>query len=103
MKKRNFSVIKHDDVNKDLQQIIDYYNDKKDKLGNKFYAKALKQMKLLSNDFLLYEVKYQNIRCVSVEGFPYQIHYTINQKEKVVFINAVIAMSQDPDTQWGKR
>jgi len=31
MKKRNFSVIKHDEVNNDLQQIVDYYNDKKSK------------------------------------------------------------------------
>ena len=103
MKKRNFSVIKHDEVNNDLQQIVDYYNDKKAKLGNEFYSVALKQMKRLSNDFLMYEIKYQNVRCVSVGGFPYQIHYTINEENKTILINAIISMSQDPDTNWGKR
>jgi hypothetical protein len=103
MKKRNFSVIKHDEVNNDLQQIVDYYNDKKAKLGNEFYAVALKQMKRLNNDFFLYEVKYQNVRCVSVGGFPYQIHYTVNENEKTVLVNAIIGMSQDPDTNWGER
>ena len=103
MKKRNFSVIKHDEVNHDLQKIVDYYNNKKHKLGNTFYSIALKQMKRLNNDFLLYEVKYQNVRCVSIGGFPYQIHYTINEKQKIVFINAIIGMSQDPEENWGKR
>lgn len=28
MKKRNFSVVKHEEVNNDLQTIIDYYNEK---------------------------------------------------------------------------
>ncbi len=36
MKKHNFKVIKHDDLIIDLQEIIDYYNSKKAKLGNKF-------------------------------------------------------------------
>jgi len=36
MKKHNFSVIKHAEVNNDLQTIIDYYNEQKYKLGNEF-------------------------------------------------------------------
>ncbi len=103
MKKHNFSVIKHAEVNNDLQTIIDYYNEQKYKLGNEFYACALKQMKCLKNDFLLYEIKYQNVRCVSIERFPYLIHYTVNENEKVVYINAVIGMSQDPNKNRGKR
>ncbi len=103
MKKYNFQVIKHDDVNHDLQEIIDYYNSKKAKLGNKFFAKALKQMKLLSNDFLLYAEKYHNVRCVGIQGFPYLIHYTVNQNNKTVLINAIISTHQNPDTHWGKR
>jgi hypothetical protein len=103
MKKRNFSVIKHDEVNNDLQEIVDYYNEQKHKLGNEFYSVALKQMKRLKNDFLLYEVKYENVRCVSVIGFPYMIHYTVNEENKTVLINAIIGMSQDPNTNWGKR
>ena len=43
MKKRNFSVVKHEEVNNDLQTIIDYYNEKKYKLGNEFYSCALKK------------------------------------------------------------
>jgi hypothetical protein len=103
MKKHNFLVIKHHDVNHDLQEIIDYYNSKKAKLGNKFYAKAFKQMKQLSNDFLLYEEKYHNVRCVGIQGFPYLIHYTVNQNNKTVLINAIICTHQNPDTHWGKR
>jgi hypothetical protein len=103
MKKRNFSVVKYEEVNNDLQTIIDYYNEQKYKLGNEFYSCALKQMKRLKNDFLLYEIKYQNVRCVSIDRFPYLIHYTVNENEKVVYIIAIIGMSQDPDTHWGNR
>ncbi len=103
MKKRNFLVVKHDKLNDDLQSIVDYYNEQKDKLGNDFFYFALKQMKRLKNDCYLYEIKYQNIRCVQVYGFPYLIHYTINEERKLVYILAIIGMRQNPDNNWGKR
>ncbi len=84
MKKRNFSVIKHDEVNHDLQKIVDYYNNKKHKLGNTFYSIALKQMKRLNNDFLLYEVKYQNVRCVALEVFHTK-YITLLMKNRRLF------------------
>ena len=37
MKKRNFSVVKHDELNDDLQTIVDYYNEQKPTLGNDFF------------------------------------------------------------------
>ncbi len=103
MKKRNFSVVKHDELNDDLQSIVDYYNEQKDKLGNDFFYFALKQMKRLKNDCYLYEIKYHNIRCVQVYGFPYLIHYSINEERKLVYILAIIGMRQNPDNNWGKR
>jgi hypothetical protein len=103
MKKRNFSVVKHDELNDDLQTIVDYYNEQKPTLGNDFFFCVLKQMKQLKNDCFLYEVKYQNIRCVQVFGFPYLIHYKISEESKLVYILAIIGMKQDPDSNWGKR
>jgi hypothetical protein len=100
--KRNFSVVKHNDLNSDLQSIIDYYNEQKPKLGNDFFFSALKQMKQLKNDCYLYEIKYQKIRCVQVPGFPYLIHYTINEEINLVYILAIIGMKQNPKLIGGK-
>jgi len=103
MKKRNFSVLKHDEVVQDLQTIVDYYNNAKSGLGNQFYKSFQKQSKLLKNDCLFYEIRYSNVRCVKIGKFPFLIHYAVNELNKEVFIHAVIGMKQNPDETWGKR
>lgn len=54
MKKLNFRVIRHPSLTTDLQEIIDYYNERKAYLGNEFYYLAVKQLKTLEQDALLY-------------------------------------------------
>jgi hypothetical protein len=100
MKKRNFQVILNQEIFKEIQKSIDFYNDKKPKLGDKFLKGAKKRAKQLSSDFHLYEVKYDAIRCISIPNFPFLIHYRVDEVLETVFVEAIIHMSRDPEENW---
>lgn len=103
MKKRNFRITYHPDLQYDFQEAMDYYNEKSTLLGDRFYSVAMKQIQTLNNDALLYAVKYGEVRYTSVPKFPYLIHYKIDEAAHLIEILAVICMSKDPDENWGKR
>lgn len=100
MKKRNFTIIYHPELQYDFQEAMDYYNDKSTLLGDRFFNVAIAQIKTLSNDAYLYAVKYSDVRCVAVPEFPYLIHYKIIEASKFVEVLAVICMSKDPNESW---
>jgi hypothetical protein len=103
MKKYNFNIGLHPDIQFDLREAVDYYNSKRENLGDRFYANARAKMKSLSTDALLYSIKYADVRCVEVPHFPYLIHYRVFSNKKLVLVEAVINMSKDPDANWGIR
>ena len=103
MKKSHFEVIHHPLLSLDLQQAIDYYNDKKDYLGNEFYQLALIQLKTLQIDALLYQIRYDDVRCLQIPRFPFMIHYSVDVEQNKIYAHAVINTSKDPDVNWKKR
>jgi len=103
MKKSNFKIALHPEVKNDLQEAIDYYNDKKLGLGDTFYLVAKKEMESLKKDAFLYEVRFEDARFLKVGKFPYLIYYYIVEEEKTVYIDTVKNMSVDPDKNWKTR
>ena len=93
----------HPEVLHDLKHATDYFNSKGNGLGNRFNATAAKQIIALSTNAFLFTLKYGDVRCVKVKGFPYLIHYQIDEKARVVFVMAVICTYRNPDVSWKKR
>ncbi len=90
-------MIRHPLLSLDLQKAIDYYNEQKDYLGNEFYFLALKQLKSLKKDALLYQIRYEDVRCTQIAKFPFMIHYTLDLEENIVFAHAIVNTSKDPN------
>jgi len=44
-----------------------------------------------------YQVRYKNVRCLPMKKYPYMIHLTVDEKERIVTIRAVIHTSQNTD------
>jgi hypothetical protein len=103
MKKHYFDVIRHPQITKDLQIAIDFYNNKIDYLGNEFYALAIIKLKSLKKDALLYQIRYEDVRCLQIPRFPFMIHYSIDNKENKVFVHAIVNTSKAPKVNWKKR
>lgn len=94
--KHKFNVIANDHVSEDIQEIVNFYNQKKDLLGTRFYNSAKREMNSLKKDALLYQIRYDNVRCIKVKNFPYLIHYTVNQRTNMVRIYSVTGTQKDP-------
>jgi mRNA-degrading endonuclease RelE of RelBE toxin-antitoxin system len=102
VKKHNFNVILNNSLSDDIQEAVNYYKSKNKDLGARFYNKVKAKLKTLKKDALLYQIKYNNIRCLSVDKFPYLIHYNLDQNTNTVFVFALICTHKNPKEYWVK-
>ena len=86
----------------DLVQAVDWYNDRQIGLGERFFNKVRKQTAKLSTLALLFAVKYDDIRCMGIDRFPYMVHYRVNEQTSTVKVEALLHTSRDPEI-WYKR
>lgn len=98
--KKSFHVILNTGVADDIQEAVDYYKNKEKSLGLKFYQSAKNTIKTLTDDALLYQIKYKDVRCVKVSIFPYLVHYVVDKKENLVRVYGVICTYKNPDKHW---
>ena len=80
----------------DLVQAVDWYNDRQIGLGKRFFSKVRKQTAKLSTSALLFAMKYDDVRCMRIEKFPYLVHYRVNEQTSTVKIEALFHTSRDP-------
>ncbi len=79
----------------DTYKIIDWYSERSKVLGNKFYKQLKKHYKSLEiNPFFV--VRYKNVRCLPMRGFPYMIHFIIDEIKYKIVIIGIISTSRDP-------
>jgi len=97
-----FSIQFHPLVQADVQSIVLYYEKEVPGLGSRFFNELKTSYESLKiNPF--YHIRYANVRCLKVNKFPYMVHFTVDELINVVFIQAVIGTSQNPDTHWKNR
>jgi hypothetical protein len=80
----------------DIQQAIDWYNEQQSGLGRTFLAEvqtAISSLKV--NPF--FQVRYDNVRCLPLKKYPFMVHFTVHEPEKLVIIRAVFHTHLDPD------
>lgn len=96
-----YSVVLDPIALKDIQKGVDYYDDQQIGLGEKFEATVNKHMLSISkNPF--FQSRYDNVHCLPLKKYPYMIHYTINETDKIVTVRAVFHTSLD-SKKWTER
>ncbi len=89
------------EAHEDIQEGIDWYNKQLPGLGRKFHSEVKAYIKKLKiNPF--FQVRYDDVRCLPIIKYPYMIHFTINEEEKIVTIKAIFNTSKDPQN-WKDR
>ena len=84
---------------KDIQNAVDYYNDRQAGLGKRFYRSYKKALGTLKRN-PYFQIKYDDIRCVLIKPFPYMIHFQVDEAEKMIIIFAVVHTSLNPDKSY---
>lgn len=81
----------------EIEEAVFYYENLKLKLGEKFLVDYKNQLKCLTTT-RFFKVKYDVIRKLTFKKFPYTIHFTVDEDQKIVSIHAVTCDFQNPDT-----
>jgi hypothetical protein len=97
-----FKVAYNPEFYEDIVQAVDWYNEKQPGLGDKLFDAVKKLTKRLTASALHYAIRYDDIRCMPIEKFPYVVHYRVDERTKVVKIEALFHSSRNPGL-WGKR
>ncbi|MWB93782.1 hypothetical protein GON26_05375 [Flavobacterium sp. GA093] len=81
----------------EVNEAAQYYESKSKGLGKLFYLEFKSYRKTLES-IPFFEEKYNIVRTLPIKKFPYTIHFTVDETEKIVSILAVTSNYQDPNT-----
>ena len=97
-----FKIIFMPQVFDDVQDAVNWYNERQKGVGKRFFSVVKIHFGLLKKDPFCIAVKYDDIRCMPVSKFPYNIHYKIKSDSKTIVIFAVYHTSRNPEI-WKER
>ncbi len=80
----------------DINESIEWYNNTQEKLGNRFYNKVHKTIEFIKKNPYSFAIRYKNSRIAPIEKFPFMVHYTIDEKKKIIPVLAVLHTSRNP-------
>ena len=98
-----FTVKYAPEVLQKIQHAVDYYNELSYGLGKRFKQNLLAAIKAAKLNPTYNSFRYDDVRFAGVKKFPYAVHYTIDHINHIIKIQAVLAFSQNPDTNWRLR
>ncbi len=80
----------------EIEESFLYYENIRKGLGEKFILDYKDHLKMLYK-FPFFEEKYNVVHTLPLKKFPYTIHFTIDELEKIVSIHAITSNHQDPN------
>ena len=98
----DYSLVYAAEVFDDLQQNVNWYNEKQAGLGARFFKAVKERISQIAKNPYSIVIRYENIRCAKVTGFLFMIHFIINQEINIIKIIAVFNTYRDPEI-WKKR
>jgi hypothetical protein len=84
------------EVYNDLQENIDWYNQKQLGLGSRFFKAVKEQITRIKKSPYTIAVRYDDVRCAKVKRFPFLVHFKIFQDQNIIKIIAVFSTHRDP-------
>lgn len=86
----------------DIRNAAKWYNEKQKGLGNRYITQIREKVHFIRQNPQTGNIRYDNVRIMVLNIFPFMIHYTIDEKSKVIIISAVLHTSRNPEL-WTER
>lgn len=83
-------------VEADTILAVEYYKAINPTLAKEFLTRIREAKKHIAQTPFGFQVKYNNVRTVSLKQFPYLIHYLIDEDHKQIVILAIIHSYKEP-------
>lgn len=93
----SFKVIYADEVYDDIQNAVDFYNFRVKGLGTRFFKTVKIQTSKIKSNAFGFQVRYNDVRCIPINKFPYTIHYRVVTKTNIIMIIAIFCDFQNPE------
>jgi hypothetical protein len=87
----------------EITRIIKWYNDVSAGLGNRFRKNLLAEIAAIKKNPFTRSYRYDAVRFAVVKKFPYAAHYTVDETNNLIKIQAVLGFAQDADANWRMR
>ena len=97
-----YKIVVEPDALQDIQEATDWYNEQLKGLGSRFQKQVVTQVNTLKKNPLGYAIRYAAVRCMIVKKFPFMVHFTIDENQKLVEVFAVYHTSRNPKI-WEER
>jgi len=81
----------------DIKESKVWYNEQQQGLGKRFYLAVADKIEKIKSNPLAYPVRYEQVRTVTLEKFPFLVHYYIDIENKKVVVLGVIHTSRNPE------
>jgi plasmid stabilization system protein ParE len=85
-----------DEAKIDFRESFDWYKDINPKLAVQFKISFKQSLGIIKKNPLLFQIRYDDVRIILFETFPYSIHYTINKN--LIVVKAIFHTSRDSKT-----
>ncbi len=85
------------DAFKDIQLAKEWYEIQLKGLGTRYTNQVKKQINSLKKSPPIFSIKYNEVRCIKIEKFPFLIHYKLNEELKTITVFAVFHTSRNPE------
>lgn len=86
----------------DIKEAAQWYNTKEKGLGKRFTQAVRTEVKNICKLPKSVAIRYDNTSCAVLNTFPFMIHYTVDETQKIVITSAVLHTSQNPQ-KWKVR
>ena len=85
----------------DILEGIEWYDKQAYDLGKRFYQTIQANFKILCiNPF--FQVRYEDVRCLPLEKYPYMVHFVIDEEREQVIILGIICTHRGPKNWVGR-
>lgn len=92
-----FKLVISPSVYRDIRDAVKWYNSQQKDLGAKFYAQLTTELQLLKKN-PHFQIRYFSVRCLPVRNFPFLIHFKVNDTEHIIYIEAILHTSRNPES-----
>jgi len=95
---KSFEFVFTPEIMKDIEESTRYYTGIQEGLGKKFVSQLIITLNTIKRNPFFAAVRYADIRCAQLKGFPYLLHYHVDEENMLVRLLAVYSTYRDPLT-----
>ncbi len=97
-----YKIIIDPEAIQDMEEIIIWYEEKKNGLGKRFYRNFRDALDFIQRNPYSFAKRYKESRSINLKTFPIAVHYLINETQKTIAVLAVLHNRINP-IHWKKR